>query len=181
VRDWRQIDSEKKEAHVEGGILLSALNKALDEQGLALSNLGSISDQTLAGTISTATHGTGVKYGPLSSFVTFLDIVLPQPCAPLVRVSREEDEELFLAALCGLGVVGIIVGVGLQVEEKFKLEEEHWTMRIEEFIKHWQVIAESGEHVRAYWFPQLGEVKVDRMNRTSKVSPISWDFRSVRN
>lgn len=148
---------------------LSALHPKLREHGLAVSSLGSISDQTLAGCLSTATHGSGVTFGNLSSCVTFLDLVLPLPDAPVVRVSREEDEDLFLSALCGLGSVGVVVGVGSRVEKDFKLEEEVWTIGFAEFVERWQEIAESAEHVRCWWFPQVGQVKVSRMNRTTKV------------
>jgi FAD/FMN-containing dehydrogenase len=57
----------------EAGIRLSQLHEHLDEAGLALSNLGSISEQSLAGAISTGTHGTGFQFGILSSTVFPLD------------------------------------------------------------------------------------------------------------
>ncbi|GAA5911912.1 D-arabinono-1,4-lactone oxidase [Sporobolomyces salmoneus] len=163
-----QIDEESKTFHAEGGIILRNLHPQLAESNLALSSLGSISDQTLAGAISTSTHGSGVTFGSLSTYVTFLDIVLPLPDAPIVRVSREEDSDLFMSALCGLGVVGVIVGVGMRAETNFKLEEECFSMRFDTFQKHWREIAESAEHVRCWWFPQIGRVKVSRMNRTKK-------------
>jgi L-gulonolactone oxidase len=167
------VDQNTKQIHVQGGIVLHALHAVLGPHDLAMSSLGSISDQTLSGALSTATHGSGVTFGNLSSTVTFLDLVLPLPDAPLVRVSRDgtvEEAELFKSALCGLGCVGVIVGVGMQVEKAFKLEEECWTMEFHDFVERWRDIAESGEHVRCWWFPQVGEVKVSRMNRTTKVS-----------
>lgn len=144
----------------------------LERGSLALSSLGSISDQTLAGALSTSTHGSGVTFSSISTYATFLDIVLPQPGAPVVRVSRSEDQDpdLFHAALCGLGAVGIVVGVGMRAEPVFKLEEEIFTMRFDEFTKRWQEIAESAEHVRCWWFPQVARVKISRLNRTNKVS-----------
>ncbi|KAK4700290.1 L-gulonolactone oxidase, partial [Phenoliferia sp. Uapishka_3] len=163
-----ELDTTTCLAHFEGGIQLHAVNAALFEAGLALSSLGSISDQTFAGAISTATHGSGVTFGNLSSTVRFLDLVLPTEGVPVVRVSRDEDEELFLSALCGLGMVGVIVGVGVQAERIYKLEEECWSMKFEDYVERCDEIAESAEHVRCWWFPQVGEVKVSRLNRTSK-------------
>lgn len=75
-----------------------------------------------------------------------------------------------MSALCGLGVVGVIVGVGMRAEPNFKLEEECFSMRFDTYQKHWQEIAESAEHVRCWWFPQIGRVKISRLNRTRKVS-----------
>ena len=65
-----KIDKEKNRVKVEAGILLEKLNKVLDENEMALSVLGAISDQTLAGTISCGTHGTGLNYGIISSYVS---------------------------------------------------------------------------------------------------------------
>lgn len=169
---YRQVDPATQTFHAEGGIILRDLHPILLEKGsLAMSCLGSISDQTLAGAISTSTHGSGVSFPSISTCATFLDIVLPLPSAPVVRVSRDpaQDPDLFHAALCGLGAVGIIVGVGMRVERAFKLEEEVFSMRFDEFNKRWREIAESAEHVRCWWFPQVGRVKISRLNRTTKV------------
>ncbi|GAA6055811.1 hypothetical protein JCM3770_004771 [Rhodotorula araucariae] len=165
------VDSAAQTFHAEGGITLHNLHPAIAAQGqLALPSLGSISDQTLAGAISTSTHGSGVSFPSLSTGTTFLDIVLPLPDAPVVRVSRAEDQDpdLFHAALCGLGAVGIVVGVGMRAERVFRLEEECFSMRFDEFTRRWQEIAESAQHVRCWWFPQVGRVKISRMNRTTK-------------
>lgn len=164
-----QVDPTTSQIHVQGGIKLSALHRALTPHSLALSSLGSISEQTLAGALSTATHGSGITFGNLSTTVTFLDLVLPLPGIPVVRVSEESDPELFKSALCGLGAVGVVVGVGVQCEKVFKLEEECWTIGLAEFVERWEEIAGSAEHVRCWWFPQVGEVKVSRMNRTTMV------------
>ncbi|KAM0750129.1 L-gulonolactone/D-arabinono-1,4-lactone oxidase [Meredithblackwellia eburnea MCA 4105] len=163
-----EINSTTGLAHVQGGMKLTSLNSHLALSNLALSSLGSISDQTIAGAISTSTHGSGVSFGSLSTFVRQLDIVLPVEGVPVVRVSREHDPDLFLSALCGLGTVGIIVGVVIQAEPRFLLEEETWSIRFEDFVDSWRDIAESAEHVRCWWFPQVGEVKVSRLNRTTK-------------
>ncbi|GAA5864831.1 hypothetical protein JCM1840_004919 [Sporobolomyces johnsonii] len=162
------VDAATETFHAEGGILLRHLHPILHEADLALSSLGSISDQTLAGAISTSTHGSGVTFGSLSTYVTFLDLILPLPDAPVVRVSREQDPDLFMSALCGLGAVGVIVGVGMRAEKAFRLEEECFSMTFETFQRYWREVAESAEHVRCWWFPQIGRVKVSRLNRTTK-------------
>ena len=65
-----KIDKKKNQVKVEAGALLEKLNEVLDENNMALSVLGAISDQTIAGTLSCGTHGTGVNYGIISSFVS---------------------------------------------------------------------------------------------------------------
>lgn len=85
-------------------------------------------------------------------------------------MSRDSDEKTFLAALCGLGTLGVVVAVASKAERAFNLEEECWAIGFEDFVDRWQEIAESAEHVRCWWFPQVGQVKVSRLNRTKKAS-----------
>ena len=61
---------------VLAGTRLHALNEALWELGLSMTNLGDIDVQTVAGAISTGTHGTGVKLGGIATQVRALELVL---------------------------------------------------------------------------------------------------------
>lgn len=53
------IDPTNKEIHCESGVLLSTLNETLPQHNLSLPVQGSVSNLTLGGVISTATHGSG--------------------------------------------------------------------------------------------------------------------------
>ena len=59
----------------EAGITLAALNRGLQERGLALPNLGDIDAQSLAGALATGTHGTGARLPNLSAQVEALELV----------------------------------------------------------------------------------------------------------
>ncbi len=137
---------------VYAGTYLSDIHTLLREavppgsQPLALSNVGSISEQTIGGIIATATHGTGIHFPVLSALVLSLEIVCAFPHSPqatlaasssssaapppptdvgtrLVRCSRTERPELFNATLCGLGTTGLITKVKLSVEPAFQLRQ----------------------------------------------------------
>lgn len=165
---------------VQAGIKLTKLHELLAPHGLAVSSLGSISDQSLSGAISTATHGSGVTFGNLSTFITALTLVLPDPASTVLTITADSHPDHFQAALCGLGTLGIIVEMEIQCEPTFKLEEETWCISIADFRRDWKRLAESGEHVRCWWFPQVGEVKISRMNRTTKVTSACVDVRTDR-
>lgn len=105
--------------------------------------------------------------------VTGLTIVLADEAVSLLHVSSDEHQDIFQASLCGLGLTGIITRVSIQCETAFKLDEEVFSMKTSDFIDSLLdgrsgSLAESAEHVRAWWHPQAGEVRVSRMNRTSK-------------
>lgn len=120
------VDADRCEVTVLGGTYVSTVNEALaaHDPPLGMCNLGSISNQTVAGVISTATHGTGLHFPVLSANVLALTLVCPLASGTaLVRCSRTERPELFNATLCGLGATGIIVLVTMQVERAFCLKQ----------------------------------------------------------
>src|SRR5207245_1631468 len=83
------VDREAATVTVQSGITLGALNRELDALGLALPNLGDIAYQTVAGAISTATHGTGAHLGGLATQVAALDLITAD--GSVVTCSRAED------------------------------------------------------------------------------------------
>lgn len=114
---------------MEGGIKLQDLIDDAARHGLAMSNLGSITWQSIAGALSTGTHGTGIKLGILATFVRELELINAQgqvlrcsavrcccstlPLRPVSTAShclspQTERPELFNAARCGLGALGVI-------------------------------------------------------------------------
>ncbi|SNX81352.1 related to L-gulonolactone oxidase [Melanopsichium pennsylvanicum] len=108
------------------GTYISDIHEVLDaaEPRLAMCNVGSISEQTIAGLISTATHGTGILFPVVSSYVSQLTILCPLPEGTQhLRCSREQHAELFNATLCGLGSTGLITSVTLRVQDAFNLKQ----------------------------------------------------------
>ncbi|KAG7087570.1 hypothetical protein E1B28_013525 [Marasmius oreades] len=169
-----KVDIDKRRVVAQGGIALSDLHVELEKHGLAMINLGSISDQTLAGVITTATHGSGVEYGVLSTHVISLDLLLPD--GSRVHCSQQERPELFMASLCGLGSTGLLINIEIEVEPAFRLKEFHQSRTFEDAMGNWQEVAYSGEHVRFYWFPAADTIMQRVANRTQedKVSCYSW-------
>ncbi|WP_346534280.1 FAD-binding protein [Micromonospora sp. DPT] len=90
------VDRAERLATVQAGMTLRALNEALAGHGLALPNLGDIDAQTIAGAISTGTHGTGAAYGCLSTFVAGLTLVTGS--GEVLRCSALTRPDVFAAA-----------------------------------------------------------------------------------
>jgi hypothetical protein len=123
---------------VGSGTHLRTLNPALDAMGLALINMGGYDAQTIAGVISTSTHGSGLAYGPFPDAVRSLEVVVSRgralriepsdgPTDPATFAAEGlelvQDDERFAAAVCGLGTLGLLYRVMLAVREKFWLKE----------------------------------------------------------
>lgn len=108
------------------GTYISDIHEALDsaQPRLAMCNVGSISEQTIAGLISTATHGTGILFPVVSSYVSQLTILCPLPEGTQhLTCTRDQNSDLFNATLCGLGSTGLITSVTLRVQDAFNLKQ----------------------------------------------------------
>ena len=167
-----QCDHVKRTATFYAGTVLHHVHSALAEQSppMALPNIGSISDQTLGGLISTASHGSGVDFPVMSAHVRSLVIALPQSGAPVVRVSKHEDPDLFTASLCGLGATGFLLEVEIDIEPAFRLRETKEAVDVDEVIDNLDSIKRSAQHVRVWWYYYGKGMIVGRANRTYEVS-----------
>lgn len=138
-------------------------------------NLGSISEQTLAGMLTTATHGTGVGHRVLSSHVQAVRLLLAG--GTKVTCSRDHRPDLFFATLCGLGSTGIILDVRMEVTPAFRLREVQETYKFNDVMHNFDAIARSAEFVRLWWWPQADEVRVSAMDKTHEVRKTPSLFR----
>jgi hypothetical protein len=136
--------------HVENGIKIRDLNTYLDENKLALANMGAYDGQTIAGVISTSTHGTGVSLGPLPDSVAAMVIVGEtgmvyriEPSAGITDPGKYkasypenkliQDDEYFNAVLVSMGCMGIIYSLILKVVDSYFLKEERFGNKGETF------------------------------------------------
>ncbi|KAJ6526571.1 D-arabinono-1,4-lactone oxidase-domain-containing protein [Mycena vulgaris] len=165
----------------EAGITLLELHDALRVHGLAMRNLGSISDQTLAGIVATGTHGSGVAFGVMSTHVLSLTLLLPSN--EIVRCSPTERPDLFTATICGLGATGLIMTITLEVERAFRLKDTHTVRPFADVVQDaaLDALSRSGEHVRLWWFPAAGVVRCMVADRTQEpAAPAgSWFWDSL--
>jgi L-gulonolactone oxidase len=147
---------------------LDDLHEHLQAHHLAMSNMGSISDQTVAGVTTVATHGTGLRFKVIPSQVMSMKILLAD--GTKVKCSREERADLFLATLCGFGTTGFVLEIQLKVEKEFYLEEVHEPTTFDEAMLRIENEAIAAEHLRLWWFPTLDKVVIDTFKRVYSVS-----------
>ncbi|HEX3387063.1 MAG TPA: FAD-binding protein, partial [Mucilaginibacter sp.] len=115
------LDTKAHTVTVEGGIKYGELAPYLHKKGYALHNLASLPHISVAGSCTTATHGSGVKNGNLASAVTALEIVIAD--GSVVHLSKASDPEKLNAAVVGLGALGVITKLTLQVEPTYMMSQ----------------------------------------------------------
>ncbi|HEX6117084.1 MAG TPA: D-arabinono-1,4-lactone oxidase [Solirubrobacterales bacterium] len=158
-------DPERGLAKVEAGIVLGELNRRLDERGLAFENLGDIDRQTLAGSISTATHGTGTRFVNLSAQVASIELVGAD--GGLREISAESDPELFRAARVGLGALGVIYAVTVRCVPPFTLNRVDSPKPLADVLGNLDELNRS-DHFEFYVFPHTETALCRESRRTDE-------------
>src|SRR5580693_1970079 len=115
------LDPVKRTVTVGAGITYGELCPYLDSKGFALHNLASLPHISVAGACSTATHGSGEKNGNLATAASGLEMVTAS--GDVVNLSRERDKGTFLGAVVGLGALGVITKVTLDIQPAFLMRQ----------------------------------------------------------
>jgi len=171
-------DPSRSTVTVQAGIPLHRLNVELHVRSLALENLGDIAYQTIAGAISTGTHGTGRLLGGLATQVTGLRLIAGD--GSLIDCSADIEPAVFHAARVGLGALGIISTVTLRCPPAFNLHAIEAPMPIDTVLGSLDELVTGNDHFEFFWFPHTGWALTKRNNRTDRpLSPRSrWqEFR----
>ena len=116
------LDRERMTVTVEAGIRYGQLCEFLNREGFALHNLASLPHISVAGAIATATHGSGVRNGNLATAVSAMEIVTAS--GEKICLSRESNKEVFEGAVVGLGGLGIVSQLTLDLLPTFTMRQD---------------------------------------------------------
>jgi L-gulono-1,4-lactone dehydrogenase len=144
----RVLRVEGDEVTVEAGITIRELGPALAERGLALENQGDVDAQTIAGAISTATHGTGGRFANISSQVTAVRVVTAGG-----DVSTLDDGDDLLAARVSLGALGAISAVTLRCVPAFTIHRVDQPLPLDDVLARIDEHVDSNDHFELFVFP----------------------------
>jgi xylitol oxidase len=115
------LDREKATVTVEGGVRYGELCRFLEKNGFGLPNLASLPHITVAGACATATHGSGIRNGNLATSVSAMDLVTAE--GDLVTLSRDANREIFDGAVVGLGSLGAVTKLTLDLVPTFRIRQ----------------------------------------------------------
>ncbi|MFB7647849.1 MULTISPECIES: D-arabinono-1,4-lactone oxidase [Streptomyces] len=161
----REIDRAAMTVTVEAGTPLKRLNAVLAREGLSLTNMGDIMEQTVAGATSTGTHGTGRDSASIAAQITALELVTAD--GSLLTCSEKENPEVFAAARIGLGALGVVTAITFAVEPVFLLTAREEPMAFDRVTADFDELFTENEHFEFYWFPHTGNCNTKRNNRSA--------------
>jgi FAD/FMN-containing dehydrogenase len=143
-------DPEARRVTVRAGTPIHALYEPLWRAGLALRNQGDIDDQHIAGAVATATHGSGIANGCMSSVVRSLRLV----CADgTVRQIGPEDPRLLRAAQVSIGTLGVVTELELEVTDAYRLTEDISLRPWGEVMEQWDALVAGHRSFGFFWMP----------------------------
>lgn len=151
---------------VQGGITIREVNERAAEHGLALPNLGDIDAQSIAGAISTATHGTGARLANIPAAVAEITLVLAD--GSTLTCSAQSDPETFAAARVGLGALGVIAEVTLACVPSFCLRAVDSSAPLQETLERFEELSLENDHFEFYVFPYATRALTRTNNRTDE-------------
>ncbi len=144
-----KVDTKSRTVSVGAGVTYGHLAPYLDGEGYALHNLASLPHVSVAGACATATHGSGSKNGNLSTAVSGMEIVTAD--GEIVTLSRERDHEKFQGAVVGLGGLGVITKITLDVQPTFQVSQVVYeNLPLAQLEKHLDEIFASGYSVSLF-------------------------------
>ncbi len=150
------ISKVSKTVTVSAGARYGELCTYLHKQGFAIPNLASLPHISVAGACATATHGSGVKNGNLATPVSAIEFVNAQ--GEIVSLSREKDED-FQGAVVGLGALGVLTKITLDLIPAFSMRQDvYLNLPIEQLEAHFDEIMSAGYSVSLFYDWQTSNI-----------------------
>jgi FAD-linked oxidoreductase len=169
------VDRDAMTVTAYAGTQLKELNSQLERVGLSLHNMGDIAEQTLAGAVSTGTHGTGGVMAGLAAQLAGFELVTGT--GEVLRASRSENTDLFELGRVGLGALGILTTVTFAVEPLFLLEAREQPMSWDDALGRFDELVAESHHCDMYWFPHTDRMLTKSNTRldadVSEAEPVS--------
>lgn len=143
------LDRQQHKVTVEGGIRYGELCQFLHDAGYALHNLASLPHITVAGACATATHGSGNANKNLAAAVSAIDIVKAD--GEVISYSREDGTDRLAGAVVGLGALGVVTKLTLDVLPAFEMQQHVYeNMAFDQLQEHFQAISEEAYSVSLF-------------------------------
>lgn len=158
------IDRERRHVRVGAGTTLNDLNRLLAAEGLAMANLGDIAYQTVAGAISTSTHGTGMHLTGLAAQVVGMRIV--DGHGNLIECNSTHNPDVLDIARVSVGALGAITECTIQVVDAFRLQATEVPMKLDKVLEDIDVLRRTNDHFEFFWIPHTKWALTKQNNRT---------------
>ncbi|GAB3952483.1 FAD-binding protein [Spirosoma harenae] len=180
--DVISLDTKAHTVTVDASMKYGQLAPYLDKKGFALHNLASLPHISIAGACATATHGSGVKNGNLSTAVAAMEIITAK--GEVRTLSRAKDGEAFKAAVVHLGGLGVVTKVTLDIQPTYMMRQDVYeNLPLTQLQEHFEAIMSAGYSVSLFtdWQKKrVNEVWIKRRIEAGKTLDAKPEFYGAK-
>ena len=161
-----QVDAEHCQSAIWSGTHLYDLNQYLQPLDQALMQQGDIDQQSLAGAVSTGTHGTGADLQCISAYVEGFELLTAS--GELLQCSRTENAEIFEAGRVSLGSLGILTKIAIQNKPRYKLKEHVELCSVKDMLSHIHQWKTQHRHIECFIFSYGDQLMLKTLDETEE-------------
>ncbi|HEY0281122.1 MAG TPA: D-arabinono-1,4-lactone oxidase [Rhizomicrobium sp.] len=158
------FDPERQVATIAAATPLWEVGPLLRPAGCGLKNMSDIDRQTLAGAVSTGTHGSGIALGSYSAEVAGFRLVKAN--GEVIDCSANENADIFAAGRTSLGTFGVITEIAMNVRPTYKLVKKEFSHSIGELFRQLDGLVAANRHFKFFWFPYSDTAVCKSLNET---------------
>ncbi|MGM8884486.1 D-arabinono-1,4-lactone oxidase [Psychrobacter sp. 1U2] len=174
MRGLISVDKDAKQATLYAGTYLFEIGDALREHGLALENMGDVQEQSIAGSASTATHGTGLTLGSIANQVIAWEWVDGKGELHTHQRGDPQTDELGNALHASLGMLGIFTKLTIQAVDLYGLAERNEVMTFEEGLSRFHDMAHEHRHLEWFLFPGTNKLQQKTLSIIAPKAMTGW-------
>jgi len=176
--DQIDLDAKNRTVTVGAGVTYGQLAPYIDSRGFAVHNMASLPHISVVGACATGTHGSGNRNGNLSTAVRAMEMVTAD--GSVVTLSREKTGDTFPGVVIGLGALGVITKITLEVEPAFQMTQRVYeNLSFSQLEKHLGEIFGSGYSVSLFTDWQEGratQVWIKQKSSPGASAVVAGDF-----
>jgi|HigsolmetaAR206D_1030411.scaffolds.fasta_scaffold03184_3 FAD/FMN-containing dehydrogenase len=155
-------NQERRQATVGAGTRLRDLGEQLYDAGLAMDNLGDVDVQTVAGATATGTHGTGLRFGNLSTQIVGARLVTGT--GETLEVSPTHNADLLPAVRLSLGALGVLTRITLRLSRVYELHRRTWCSHVDWTLANLEQLQRENRNMDFYWYPRSDQTQIRTLN-----------------
>lgn len=158
------VDAQKKIVTAYAGTKLYRLGEEAFRHRLALPNQGDINKQSLAGALSTGTHGTGITLQSLANQIEAVKLITGN--GDVLDLKKDADPELLKALAVSFGSLGLMTELSVKMIDAYKLKVESFPEDMDSSLAHLSQRLKNNRHLEMFYFPVGDWSLVKLMNQT---------------
>lgn len=169
------VNTALTQANIWSGTRLFNLDQYLEPIQQSLMQQGDIDQQSLAGAVSTGTHGTGLNLHCISAYVEAFELLTAS--GDILTCSRQDNPNIFEAGRVSLGSLGILTKITMQNKPRYKLKEHVRLCSVNEFFENIDLWKTQHRHIECFAFSHADQLILKTLDITDEdIQPrkLSW-------